>query len=43
VVAGAYAAHLLYGPLLRNAGPLTVTGNPQQGGAAEIEVRLPLR
>ena len=43
VVAGAYAAHLLYGPLLRNAGPLTVTGNPQRGGAAEIEVRLPLR
>jgi len=43
VVAGAYAAHILYGPLLRNAGPLTVTGNPQQGGAAEIEVRLPLR
>ena len=43
VVAGAYAAHLLYGHLLRNAGPLTVTGNPQRGGAAEIDVRLPLR
>jgi len=43
VVAGAYAAHLLYGQLLRNAGPLTVTGNPQRGGAAEIDVRLPLR
>jgi hypothetical protein len=43
VVGGAYAAHILYGPLLRNAGPLTLSGNPQQGGAAEIEVRLPLR
>ncbi len=42
VVAGAYAAHLLYGQLLRTAGPLTVTGNPQRGNAAEIEVRLPL-
>jgi hypothetical protein len=39
--AGAYAAHLLYGSLLRAAGPLTVTGSPA-GNAALIEVRLPL-
>ena len=41
--AGAYAAHLIYGPLLRNAGPLTLTGNPAQGNTAEVELRLPLR
>ncbi len=39
----AYAAHLIYGPLLRNAGPLTLTGNPAQGNTAEVELRLPLR
>jgi hypothetical protein len=43
LAASAYAVHLLYGRLLRNAGPLTLTGNPQRGGSAEIEVRLPLR
>ena len=42
LAAGAYAAHLLYGPLLRNAGPLTATGVPS-GNAATIELRLPLR
>jgi len=42
LAAGAYAVHLLYGPLLRNAGPLTVTGNPK-GAGAELELRLPLR
>ena len=42
LAAGAYAAHLLYGPLLRNAGPLTLTGNPR-GAGAELELRLPLR
>ena len=26
LAAGAYAAHLVYGPMLRNAGPLTLTG-----------------
>jgi hypothetical protein len=41
--AGAYAAHLVYGALLRNAGPLGLTGNPAQGNAAEVELRLPLR
>ncbi|HZX96818.1 MAG TPA: hypothetical protein VFE90_20025, partial [Myxococcales bacterium] len=43
LAAGAYAAHLVYGPLLRNAGPLTLTGNPASGNAAEVELRLPLR
>ena len=42
LAAGAYATHLLYGPLLRNAGPLTLTGNPR-GNGAELELRLPLR
>ena len=42
VVAGAYAAHILYGALLRNAGPLTFTGDPRENGA-DVEVRLPLR
>jgi hypothetical protein len=37
VAAGAYAAHLLYGPLLRHAGPLTLTGDGDR-----IELRLPL-
>jgi hypothetical protein len=41
--AGAYAVHLLYGPLLRNAGPLVLTGEPAEGNAAEVELRLPLR
>jgi len=43
LAAEAYAAHLLYGPLLRNAGPLTMTGTPAAKGAAEIEIRLPVR
>lgn len=42
MAAGAYAAHLLYGPLLRNAGPLTVTGAAAKSGA-ELELHLPLR
>ena len=42
LAAGTYAARLLYGELLRNAGPLTVIGNPARDGA-EIELRLPLR
>ena len=41
--AGAYAAHLIYGALLRNAGPLGVSGDAVQGNAAEVELRLPLR
>jgi hypothetical protein len=41
LAAGAYAAHLLYGPLLHNAGPLTITGNPRADGA-DLELRLPL-
>ena len=40
--AGAYAAHILYGSLLRNAGPLTFTGDRRENGA-DVEVRLPLR
>ncbi len=40
---GAFALHLVYGALLRNAGPLTLTGNPSPGNAAEIELRLPVR
>lgn len=40
---GAFALHLVYGALLRNAGPLTLTGNPAAGNAAEVELRLPLR
>ena len=42
MAAGAYAVHLLYGPLLRNAGPLTVTGAAAKSGA-ELELHLPLR
>lgn len=41
VAAGAYGAHLLFGPLLRNAGPLAITGRAA-GTAAAIELRLPL-
>lgn len=41
--AGAYAAHVIYGALLRNAGPLGVFGDAAQGNAAEVELRLPLR
>jgi hypothetical protein len=37
VAAGAFAAHLLYGALLRHAGPLTLTGDGDR-----IELRLPL-
>lgn len=37
VAAGAYAAHLLYGALLRHAGPLTLAGDGDR-----IELRLPL-
>lgn len=43
LTASAYAAHLLYGALLRNAGPLTLTGDPLPKNAAQIELRLPLR
>ncbi len=42
VAGGGYAAHLLFGALLRNAGPLTITGHPA-GAAAVVELRLPLR
>ena len=42
LAAGAYATHLLYGPLLRNSGPLSVTGAAARSGA-EVELRLPLR
>ena len=42
LAAGAYAAHLLYGPLLRNSGPLAVTGVAAKNNAA-IELHLPLR
>jgi hypothetical protein len=41
--AGAYAAHLLYGALLRNSGPLTLTGDPLPHDAAQIELKLPIR
>lgn len=41
--AGAYAAHLVYGALLRNSGPLWLSGNTAPGNAAEVQVRLPLR
>jgi len=40
---GAWAAHLLYGALLRNAGPLTLSGDPRPGNRAAIRLRLPLR
>ena len=43
LAAFAYAAHLLYGALLRNCGPLALSGTPAAKGAAEIELRLPLR
>ncbi|TMA29058.1 MAG: hypothetical protein E6J78_03410 [Deltaproteobacteria bacterium] len=39
--AGVYAAYLLYGSLLRHAGPLTISGKPA-GDAAEVELRLPI-
>jgi hypothetical protein len=42
LAAGVYAGHLLYGPLLRNLGPLTLSGAPA-GTGAEIEIRLPAR
>jgi hypothetical protein len=42
LAAGAYAVHLLYGPLLRNAGPVALSGVPAANGA-EIELRLPVR
>ncbi|HEY6907788.1 MAG TPA: hypothetical protein VI356_00345 [Myxococcales bacterium] len=42
--AGAYAVHVIYGALLRNAGPLGLFGHAAaQGNAAEVELRLPLR
>ncbi len=41
--ASAYALHLLYGGLLRNAGPLTATALPRGGNAAQLDLRLPLR
>ena len=40
---GAWAFHLLYGALLRHAGPLTVSGDPQPGNRAAVRLRLPLR
>jgi hypothetical protein len=40
---GAWAAHLLYGALLRNAGPVTLSGDPRPGNRAAIRLRLPLR
>ena len=43
LAAVAYATHVVYGQLLRNAGPLRLTGFPARGDAAEIEIRLPLR
>ena len=42
-VASVYAARLLYGPLVRNAGPLTLTATPAAKGAADVEIRLPIR
>ena len=42
MAASVYAAHLLYGSLLRNAGPLMLSGVASKSGA-EIELRLPLR
>jgi hypothetical protein len=42
-VASVYAAHLIYGPLLRNAGPLTLTAAPAAREAADVEIRLPIR
>lgn len=42
LAAGAYAANLLYGPLLRSAGPLAVEGAPSPAGT-ELTLRLPLR
>jgi len=43
LAASAIAAHLVYGRLLRAAGPLTVTAFPKPGNAADLEVHLPLR
>ena len=43
LAASAIAAHLVYGRLLRAAGPLAVTATPVPGNATELEVRLPLR
>ena len=40
--ASSFAAHLLYGRLLRNAGPLLLTATPR-GNTAEVELHLPLR
>jgi hypothetical protein len=42
MAAGTYAFHVVYGRLLRNAGPLTFTGDPREN-AADVEVRLPIR
>jgi len=42
VAAGTYAFQVVYGRLLRNAGPLTFTGDPR-GSGADVEVRLPVR
>jgi len=43
LAAGVYAGRAVYGELLRNAGPLTVTGSPGQGNGIEVAIRLPLR
>jgi hypothetical protein len=40
---GAWALHLLYGALLRNAGPLTLSGDPLPGNRTAVRLRLPLR
>ena len=42
LAAGVYAGNLIYAPLLRNSGPLTLTGTPNLKGA-DIEIRLPIR
>lgn len=43
LAAGAYAVHVVYGELLRNTGPLTLTAWAASPNAAEVELRLPLR
>jgi len=42
MAAGTYAFQVVYGRLLRNAGPLTVRGDPRENGA-DVELRLPIR
>lgn len=40
--AGAYAAHLLWGPLLARAGPAVLQGRAAAGGAVALDLRWPL-